>query len=669
MVKPAIIDPEIRAKAPAGVSLASLKTAKASVPSSLPDGLSADLARILRPNAAYRWMMPQLAAITPQYIEMVLRGALAGSHVQAWELFDLMEDSWPRLNKNLNDVKRAAQNWNWKLKACQVEDEPPTDSATERMKLVSAALLKMQPDPAADENALDGTIYDILDARAKGLSVLETEWHMRNAGKLGDIIAPRSTCWVHPTCYAFNQEGRLGLRMESGARSSGYGNTAFSPLPGLVQEFPENKFLIAICKSKSGSPLGGALLRPLAWWWCAANFSADWLLNLAQIFGLPFRWANYATGAGPDVVDKICSMLERMGSAGWAAFPEGTQLEFKEAGKAGDASPQGDMLDRADKQCDLLVLGQTLTSDVGNSGSRALGDVHMSVRGDIIESSTKFAAEIINRQLIPAILRLNYGDTEEAPEICAEPDKIEDQTANATRDKTLIEAGVQIPKKWFYKRHDIPLPQEGEKTIGGLTAVLPPTGSEGLDQPPTDGTKKQDVKQGADVQATALNGAQVDALASLAEQVAAGLLPLESAKAIATAAFPLVPIELIEKIFASLKNFEPKTPEAPTPAAAPDAKTIKAKSADEVNAELVTNATDEFAQALATDLEPVRQQLQAILEIQDPEIQKARLIAFLEKIDQMKADLSKDPASAHALQNILAAGLANGMAAAKETQA
>ncbi len=105
--------------------------------------------------------------------------------------------------------------------------------------------------------------------------------------------------------------------------------------------------------------LGGALLRPLVWWWCAANFSADWLLNFAQVFGLPLRWATYDATAPQETVDRICAMLQNMGSASWGAFPNGTTLEVKAEGqKSGADTPQGDMLDRADKQCDLLVLGE-----------------------------------------------------------------------------------------------------------------------------------------------------------------------------------------------------------------------------------------------------------------------------------------------------------------------
>ena len=92
--------------------------------------------------------------------------------------------------------------------------------------------------------------------------------------------------------------------------------------------FPADRVIVAKCKTKSGSILGGALLRPLVWWWCAANFSADWLLNFAQIFGVPLRWATYDPTAAQETVDRICNMLQNMGSAGWAAFPTtGTALE------------------------------------------------------------------------------------------------------------------------------------------------------------------------------------------------------------------------------------------------------------------------------------------------------------------------------------------------------
>lgn len=58
-----------------------------------------------------------------------------------------------------------------------------------------------------------------------------------------------------------------------------------------------------------------------------------------------------------------------------------------------------------------------------------------------------------------------------------------------------------------------------------------------------------------DIQATALNGAQVQALLSLAAQVTQGLIPVDSARAMAEAAFPAVSTETLTSIFGPLNGF------------------------------------------------------------------------------------------------------------------
>ncbi len=134
------------------------------------------------------------------------------------------------------------------------------------------------------------------------------------------------------------------------------------------------------------------------------------------------------------------------------------------------------MLDRAEKQMDLLILGQTLTTDVSPSGgSRALGEVHAGVKREMVQAAGNFAAGILNSQLIRSILLLNYREDTEPPRLAPVPKKAEDVAANATRDKTLLDAGVRMPKAWFFKRHDIPLPQEGEETVGQSTVHSPST--------------------------------------------------------------------------------------------------------------------------------------------------------------------------------------------------
>lgn len=418
--------------------------------------LNESMLRIVRPQAVGRWMMPQLAQITPTYVEQILRGAMFGSTMQQWELFDLMEDTWPRLLKNVGEIKDDAVDYHWQLEAFAEEDTPPSATALAKKKLVSEAIARMRPRPGWDENGFNGTLFDIADAWYKGLSVLEIDWGFDHG-----LHFPRATWWVDPHNYGWSDEGWVGLVTGDRIFPSTYSQQR------SVEPFTEGKFLIALCKARSGSPMNTALLRALAWWWCAANFSGDWLMNLAQLFGIPFRWATYDQNAQADTIAGIGNMLTNMGSAGWGAFPEGTNINFLEAGKNAGASPQDGLLDRADTYCDLLILRQTLTSETGptGGGSLALGKVHEGGREKEVKGVAGFGASVLNEQLIPMILELNYGNTDEAPKFCPEPEEREDEKANADRDKVLIDAGVKFPTKWFYQRHKIPLPAAGEETI------------------------------------------------------------------------------------------------------------------------------------------------------------------------------------------------------------
>jgi len=413
----------------------------------LPAGVAPALARILRPGAAQRWTLPMLSTITPQYVEQVLRAALAGSHVHQWELFDLMMDTWPELAACTAELTEGVMSRKVVYKSWEEDGEKPTPTADERKALVSSVLRRMRPDVAADENDLEDTLRDIADAWLRGTVCLEVDWHAVDAGKAGRALGPRATMFAHPSYFGWSEAGRLGLRDAGG----------ISPLP-------PHKFLLGIHKARAGSAMGNALLRPLCWWWCAANFASDWLLNLAQLFGLPFRWANYDPNAPQETVDAICNMLQNMGSAGWAAFPAGTTLDLKHETGGGDKSPQGDLLDRADRYARMLILGQTMSGsqDSSKGGGKAFGAVEADVKDQRIDAAAKFVCKVVNGQLIPSILILNYGDADESPCMELMPDS-EAGSEEATRDKTLSEM-MPLPLDWLRAKYGVPKPGEGEET-------------------------------------------------------------------------------------------------------------------------------------------------------------------------------------------------------------
>lgn len=399
-----------------------------------------------------------LATITPQYVEQVLRSALSGSHVHQWELFDLMLDTWPELASCAAELTEGVMTRKVMFRSWEEDGEKPTPAAEERKAVVSGALRRMAPDPAADENDFEDTLRDLADGWLRGTVCLETDWQTVTAGKLGQVLAPRATFFAHPSHMAWAQEGFLGLRTARG-----------------VEPLPPHKFLVGIHKARAGSAMGNALLRPLAWWWCAANFASDWLLNLSQLFGLPFRWANYDPNAPQATVDAICNMLQNMGSAGWAAFPAGTTLELKHETGGGTSSPQGDLLDRADRYARMLLLGQTLSgsADSSKGGGKAFGSVEADVKAVRIDAAAKYVAKVINAQLIPSIIELNYGDRTDCPCMELVPDS-EAGPEEAKRDETLSRM-MPIPLAYLQGKYGIPVAAENEPTTQGTSNVEPPT--------------------------------------------------------------------------------------------------------------------------------------------------------------------------------------------------
>ena len=435
-----------------------------------PEGISPVLDRIFSPSSQGYWLNPGARFYSPAMIESVLRLGLTGDLLAGWQLFQIMEDTWPRLNKNLLELKRAVVGLDREVVPFGLPGRPPSARAQERAVLVSELLFELHPRAGADENDFGGTVFDLLDAWAKGVSVLEIDWEVRSRPARGPVLAPRATRWVHPQHYGWTAaEGALELRLPTGAS----GAASIGPVqPGEFQPFPPDKFLVAVCKSRSGLATAGALLRPLAFWWAAANLSAEWLLNFAQVFGMPIRWATYDPH-NPSLLPILEDMLAQLGNSGWAAFPSGTHLELKEAARVGGDNPQAYVQTLADRLCDILILGQTLTTDVPASGSRALGHIHKNVRDEAIEAAGRWVDEVITRQWIPALLRVNYGDASEAPRVISAARRPEDAVALAQRDQLLLREGVRLPRAWFYRRHDIPEPGPAEPVVESTAGRAP----------------------------------------------------------------------------------------------------------------------------------------------------------------------------------------------------
>jgi hypothetical protein len=119
----------------------------------------------------------------------------------------------------------------------------------------------------------------------------------------------------------------------------------------------------------------------------------------------------------------------------------------------------------------------------GKGGGQAFGSVELDVKHDRIEAAGDFVCNVMCQQLIPAILMLNYGDTEEMPTMRLLEDK-EAGLAEAQRDGELAKLGLEIGVDYLRKKYDIPPPAAGEETVGGAPQL--PQGFGGFGGPDTE---------------------------------------------------------------------------------------------------------------------------------------------------------------------------------------
>lgn len=139
-------------------------------------------------------------------------------------------------------------------------------------------------------------------------------------------------------------------------------------------------------------------------------------------------------------------------------------MQFHDAVKGGNQLPHLNMLEEANKACDILILGQTLTSSVSSTGgNRALGEVHENTENQVVLARGKYVAGVLNQQLVPAILELNLGRRpEHLPFI-----SFKDPSSGMSEAKLgWVERAtriVPVAEEQVYDWLDIPMPEEGAK--------------------------------------------------------------------------------------------------------------------------------------------------------------------------------------------------------------
>jgi len=388
----------------------------------------------------------------PQQARMILQGAIFGDLAQQRKVFNSMIDSWPRLQKAIAELKRAARRAPWKVLAWALRGEKPDEEAERIAKMVENGMWSMKPRPEYNELGFEEIIEALVDGYLCGHEVLQWEWTMTENGWM-----PRCATLLTARHYGYpsidDTVDRLMLDRTGGKRGT-----------LDLEDFPQHNFLIAVNRAHGGHPTVAAPLRALLPYWMAAKYGLRWMMDYTQIFGVPFR---HGKAADKKAQAAMAAAFSKMSQRGYIITEPGSEVATLNGGTtSGQSLPQRELIKLADEQCDIFILGQSLTSSQGEKGSQALGTVHMGVRQDVIVGLCDWIGGVLTRQLAPAILYWNFRkNAPEAPGIWAEwPEEI-NQKERSEILGNLKGAGFKMGRDWGYQYMGIPIPSEHEPLL------------------------------------------------------------------------------------------------------------------------------------------------------------------------------------------------------------
>jgi SPP1 gp7 family putative phage head morphogenesis protein len=134
------------------------------------------------------------------------------------------------------------------------------------------------------------------------------------------------------------------------------------------------------------------------------NAQQSWA-EFCEKFGIPMR---YATTNKKDktTLDRLEKMLDELGSAARAIFPEGTTIDFKEANTQDAWEVFDKMIERCNSEISKLVNAVTMISDNGSSLSQS--KVHQEINQKIIDyHAARFQADV-QWKIMPALQNLGF---------------------------------------------------------------------------------------------------------------------------------------------------------------------------------------------------------------------------------------------------------------------
>ena len=277
-------------------------------------------------------------------------------------------------------------------------------------------------------------IEEMMEAVAYGYSPIEIIWEAHE-GKwgIGNLVGKP------PEWFEFDQDSRLVFR---------------SGISGQ-EALPENRFLVVQHHASYANPYGSKVFSKCFWPVTFKRKGWEWWTVFVEKYGGAFIHGQYPNNADEKFKGELLEALEGMISDAVAIAPEGSEIAIISAGdKRGSTSVHSEYIKMANAEISKAVLGETLTTEIGDKGSYAAAKAHNLVREDLAKADRRRISAAFNR-LSAVYTFYNFSAEVAAPrfEFVQDEDLQQDR---AKRDGQIYGIGWRPRKSYITREYGIP---------------------------------------------------------------------------------------------------------------------------------------------------------------------------------------------------------------------
>lgn len=307
--------------------------------------------------------------------------------------------------------------------SCEWDVEPASDSAAdvEIAEFVESQLRCI---------GFDRVTFKMLFATFFGFSVAEIVWEPKEDGKR---LGWKSILVRKRQRFGFDRDGNLRLK------------TADNFIEGEECD-PRYFWHFNYGADNDDDHYGKGLAHYLYWpVYFKRNGIKFWLIFLEK-FGMPTMVGKFPAGVDQGQIDKLLETAGAMATDAAVVVPNEMAIETVEAKRSGTADYKA-LCEMMDAAISKVINNQTLTTQVGDSGSRALGDVHKSIGDNTAKSDADLICESLNDGPIVQLVDANFAGVKAYPRVYRKLEPEEDLNQTADRDVKLKTMGYKRTKE------------------------------------------------------------------------------------------------------------------------------------------------------------------------------------------------------------------------------